>query len=288
MKFDPSKAWPHPVLRPPSFGDDYPDAEFEVEIEVKRTKKSTAVEVDVWFELSEPCLLELLAQKKARFTLLIRSRQTHFRILLESSTSSISHSFKAGTLSGRVEFSPFLICTQTLKGFYAKGWHTDFAGRKFDVAQGAVLAEDVSKDYWIDTAEEAPLGSIFGHKPRPDLGDGRWEYELSEDRVWIVMSDSDAQQYEEARKKVDNQPEGQYLMNGLYLPALISVLNEVDQNVSTYEGYRWFSSLDQRLLDIGCKPLGHNGSNRLVDAQKILDYPFPKMPIVAFSGEVAP
>ena len=56
MKFDPGKAWPHPVLRPPSYGDDYPQAEFEVEIEVKRIKgallhDSTAARVVALFQL---------------------------------------------------------------------------------------------------------------------------------------------------------------------------------------------------------------------------------------------
>ena len=284
MKFDPGKAWPHPVLRPPSYGDDYPHAEFEVDIEVKRTIKSTAVEVDACFELSEPSLLELLKQDKAQFALLVRSSQTHCRQLLQSGQPNIKHSFPAGFLSGRVEFAPFLVCIEALPDFYAEGWHSDFAGRKFNLETGAVLAEDVPKDYWIDTADEAPLGSIFGHKPRSDIADGRWEYELDEDHIWIVMSDADAQQYQTAREQTGNQPEGQYLMNGLYLPALIAVLNEVDQNPDDYRDYRWFSSLDQRLEVVGCSLLGENSSNRLVDAQKVLDSPFPRMPLIALAG----
>ncbi len=280
MKFDPGKAWPHPVLRPSSYGDDYPRTEFEVEIEVKRTIKSTAVKVDAFFELSEPSLLELLKQNKAQFALLIRSSQTHCRQLLQSSQPNIQHSFPAGFLSGRVEFAPFLVCIEALLDFYAEGWHSDFAGRKFDIEPGAVLAEDVPKDYWIDTADEAPLGSIFSHKSRSNIADGRWKYELEEDRIYIVMSDADSRQYGIAREHVGNQPEGQYLMNGLYLPALIAVLNEVDQDSEVYREFRWFSSLDQRLEAVGCSPLGENNSNRLVDAQKVLDSPFPRMPLI--------
>ena len=284
MKFDPGKAWPHPVLRPPNFGDDYPNAEFEVDIEVKRTEKSTAIELDARFELSEPRLLELLNHGQAQFALLIRSPRTYCRQLLQSGQPDITHSFPAGALSGRVEFAPFLVCTQALHSFRAKGWHPDFAGRTFSIEPGVVLAEDISKDYWIDTADEAQLGSISGHKHRPDLPDGRWECELREDRVWIVMSSLDAQQYKVARLQADNCPEGQYLMNGLYLPALIALLNEVDQNSGDYQDYRWFTSLDQRLEFVGCRALGDNSSNRLVDAQKILDSPFPKMPLIARAG----
>ena len=281
MKFDPGKAWPHPVLRPPSYGDDYPHAEFEVDIEVMRTKKSTAIEVDARFELSEPSLSKLLKQDKAQFALLVRSSQTHCRQLLQSSLPHITHSFPAGSLSGRVEFAPFLVCMDALQNFQAEGWHSDFAGRKFDIAPGAVLAEDIPKDYWIDTADEAPLGSIFAHKSHPDIKDGRWDCVLEDDHVWIVMSDADSQQYQSAREQVGNQSEGQYLLNGLYLPALIVVLNEVDKNLEEYQDYRWFSSLDQRLEDVGCSPLGKKGSNRLIDAQKVLDSPFLRMPLIA-------
>ncbi len=274
MRFDPGKAWPHPVLRPPTYGDDYPNAEFEVEIQVERTQKTTAVEVNASFALSEPSLLALLEEEKAQFALLIRSPSTHCRQLLQSTEPDIKHPFPTGTLSGRVEFAPFLVCVEILRNFQADGWHSDFAGRQFDIDPGAVLAEDESKDYWIDTADEAPLGSIFGHKQRPDLAEGRWDYELSEDRVWIVMSNLDAQHYQAAREQADNQPEGQYLMNGLYLPALVAVLNDVDRNIDEYKDYRWYSSLDQRLESVGCRHLGSVSSNRLVDAQKYSTHHF--------------
>ncbi len=281
MRFDPGKAWPYPVLRPTSCGDDYPQAEFEVEIDIQRVKGSTAIELSAEFQLSDRSLLQLVKQCKARFALLVKASKTHYRQMLESNQPHIKHSFTAGELSGRVEFAPFLICTEALRGFQAGGWHADFAGRSFDIPAGAVLATDEPKDYWVDTADEAPLGSIFGHKSRAELPDGRWELELGEDHVWIVMSNANAAQYERARKRANNRAEGQYLMNGLYLPALLAVLQEVDQHPEQYQDCRWFASLDQRLESVGCQTLGPEGSNRWVDAQKVLDAPFPRMPIIA-------
>ena len=162
--------------------------------------------------ISEPSLLQLVKLDKARYALLVKAPKTHCRRLIQSEKPNIKQSFSAGELSGRVEFAPFLVCTQALSGFQTDGWHSDFTGRTFDIVAGTVLAEDVSRDYWIDTADEAPLGSIFGHKRRSDLPAGLWEYELAEDRVWIVMSDADAKRYEEARNRANNQPEGQYLL----------------------------------------------------------------------------
>lgn len=281
MKFDPGKAWPYPVLRPASYGDDYPEAEFEVEIDLQRVKGSTAVDVLAEFQLSDPDLLQLVEQGKARFVLLVKAPKTHCREFFESDQPNIRHSFSAGELSGRIEFASFLVCAQALQGFKADGWHTDFAGRTFDIPAGAVLAVDEPKEYWIDTAEEAPLGSIFGHKSQAGIPDGRWDLEFAPDHVYILMSEIDAAQFEAARNQANNQPDGQYLMNGLYLPVLLAVLNKVDRNVEDYQDYRWYTSLDQRLSSLGCPPLGKSTADRWIDAQKVLDSPFLKMPMIA-------
>ena len=287
MKFDPGKAWPHPVLRPPNVGDDYPEAEFQVEIEVQRVEGSTAIEVDATFDLSEASLLRLVELDCASYVLLVKAAKTHFRRLLEAREPHIKESFRSGELSGRVEFMPFLACTKELSDFSSDGWHSVFADRTFNVPPGAVLAEDSPKDYWVDTADERPLGSIFGHKVRRNLPDGLWDLDLAEDRIWIVMSLSDSARYKVARERSNNQVDGHYLMNGLYLPALISVLNLVDQDATEYrQSHRWFASLDERLEAVNCRPLGSDGSNRLLDAQKVLDAPFPKMPLLAESEQV--
>ena len=281
MRFDPGKAWPHPVLRPPNYGDDYLRAEFEVEIEVERTLGGMSVAVRAEFELSDPDLLRLVADGAARYVLLVKASRTHFRDLIASTDPHVDMSFSGGDLSGRVEFTPFLVCTKGLSRFRAEGWHPDFTGRTFDIAAGSVLAEDVPKEYWVDTADEAPLGSIFEHKARSDIPVGRWELELANDRVQIVMAESDSKLYGAARNRANNRPESQYLMNGLYLPALMAVLNEVDQNPDNYNEFRWFASLDQRLQAVGCSQLGSSNADRLIDAQRILDMPFAKMPLIA-------
>ena len=201
--------------------------------------------------------------------------------IISSREPQVEILFSSGDLSGRVEFSPFLVSTREVPNFDAKGWHLDFAGRTFAISPGSVLAEDVPKDYWVDTADEAPLVSIFGHKPRSDVPSGRWDLELAEDRVWIVMSEADTELYATARNCANNRPEGQYLMNGLYLPALIAVLNEVDRNAGEYSEYRWFASLGHRLQAVECRPLGIHNADRWTDAQRILDMPFTKMPLIA-------
>lgn len=279
MKIDPGKGWPHPVLRPPEYGDDYPRAEFEVDIERKLAPGSVAVDVTAVFELSDPDLLGLVSSGAAEYVLLVKSPKTHFRKELRSNKPVLQESFK-GELSGRVEFSPFLVCIESRNDFVAKGWHSDFAGLAFDLAPGFVLAEDRPKECWIDAAEEAPIGTIFEQLPGGKR-DGYWECILDGDRVRILLSDADSRRFRIAREQVNDTPDAQYLMNGLFLPVLIHVLSEADKNETAYAEYRWFDALNNRLDAVGCKSLGADSADRSVDAQKVLEYPFVKMPMVA-------
>ena len=70
---------------------------------------------------------------------------------------------------------------------------------------------------------------------------------------------------------------------GYTCPRSLRCLVEVDQDPEEYRNTRWFTSLDHRLEQVRCKPLGSTQSNvnRLVDAQKVLDCPFLKMPLIA-------
>lgn len=282
MRFDPGKAWPHPVLRPPACGDDYPHAEFQVEIDVKRSLGSTAVEVDAEFDLSDHDLLALVDGEAAVYVLLIRASKTHYRELFSSYDRRIEKAIGHGKLSGRVEVTPFLVCTRRLPQFRA-GWHPDFGDRTFDIAAGSVLAEDEPKVYWIDTADEAPLGSIFVLDQQRSVTDGLWRCELNQDRVAIVLSPSDYRRALAARDRANRTADGQYLMNGLYLPALIRVLCAADRDHEAYADYRWFHSLDLRLEAVGCERIGADRTDSAVDAQKVLEFPFAKMPMIAMA-----
>ena len=283
MKFDPGKAWPHPVLRPSS--NDYPHAEFEVEMEVRRVMNSTAVLVRAEFELSDPGLLDLVEDGAARYMLLVKASRTHYRETCDARDPLIERSYRPGELAGRIELTPFLVSTCELAAFRSDAWHEDFLGLTFDLPPGAVLASDVSKEYWVDTAEEAPLGAIFGHRSNANMADGTWSCVPDEDFVWIEMSVNDSARFQNARNRANGTPEGYYLINGIYLPALVSLLYEVDRSREEFEERRWFASLDRRLEAVGSPLIGSSAADRLADAQRVLESPFKKMPLV-LQGEM--
>ena len=280
MKFDAYKAYPHPVLRPEN--DDYLRSSFKTEIDFERMRNSTEAHVKATFTLKDDDLLRLIEQKVARYMLIARCVKTYFRLALDTCDTTLEHTFAAGQLSGPTEFSAFLVCSDTIHAFQAKEWHEDYQSFAPSIFNpGTVLAVSEPKEYWVDTAEEAPIGSIFELQAM-DLGDGQWDCDLDGERIKIYMSSNDYAQFHAARERAasDSSTEQAYIMNSVYLLALYHVLAMADDGAQQYEERRWFRSLNHRLKEIQAKPLGVENQNRLKDAQRVLDNPFAKLPFM--------
>lgn len=277
MKFDPGKTYPHPVLRPES--SDYPRAEFQVEVEFRKIRNSTESKVDVEFSLSDADLSRLVAQGYAQYVLVIRCPKTHFRFSEATAKSEFTVRLAAGSCFGRTEFSPFLVAVRRLPKLRATGWHEEYADLPpVDIEPGAVLAVDTPKEYSVDNAEEAPIGSIF-ELIEQDQDGGRWDCDLDRERVAILMSGDDRGRFMEARQS-DDQSEATYIMNSIYLPALHHVLVTADAERSQFEERRWFRCVSARMKEINTAALGKPGENRLRDAQSLLQHPFANLPFM--------
>ena len=281
MKFNPAKSYPHPVLRPNN--NDYPKAEFQVEPYLERIEDTTSLRFTVDFQISDSDLLNLVSTGKAEYVLLIRCPKTHFRSVERCTKPKLSGEIHDGQLSGLTEFLPYLVCTRGLSGFQAEGWHEDYRDMRFDIAVGSVLAADNPKEYWIDTAEESKIGSIFVLRSSNSVNSGTWRGQLDSQRVILEMSKDDYERFNKARQRADDTPDAAYIMNSIYLPALVWVLEQADRddNGEQFEDRRWRRALAKRLEDIGCKELGSPSPNRLEDAQKLLEEPFKNLPLMA-------
>ncbi len=272
MKFDPWKAFPHPVLRIGS--SDYERVEFEVTFSVERIEGTTAIELVAEFQLSDDQLMSLVKHKSASFVLLVKCQSTYFRTELKSKSQKISHVFEDGVLVGKTEVSPYIICAKAQPSFRAENWHADYDGLSFDLEEGMVLAMDHPYQFWVDLADEGPISSIF-EICIGEEDDGIWKCYLHSDRIQLRLTKSDFNRFKEARSLAIESPEmASFILNGVYLPALAWLLVEADEDADEYSGRRWYASIDLRLSACGCKPLGSANCDRLVDAQKLLELPF--------------
>lgn len=277
MKFDLKKAFPHPVLRPHS--DDYPDAEFEVQMELRRQRGASRVDMAADFSLSDEDILEQIEAGAASFVLILECSMTHTRKAYRTLDPHLEGTLEPGLLRSLVELRPFVVTTRLIRNFRARGWHEEFSSMPaMTLSAGTVLAADEPKSYYIDNAEEAPIGSIFMTTPVTTGREGRWNCNIEGERVEIQLSIDDHQRLTRARKSLDGKADAVYLMNGIYLPALHHVLIEADSSPNDYEERRWFRSLDTKLKEHKLQPLGTEQANRLEDAQRLLEDPFRSMP----------
>ena len=273
MKYDPGKVYPYPVLRHGGEDRDYPRAEFEVESHpADRIEGTTAVRFKATFEISDPDLLALVGEGAAEYVLLVRAPASHHRSAHTSREPEITAKFGDGELSGRTEVRGLLVAVKDLQDFRANGWHSDYEGLSFDIGAGSVLAEDEPKEYYIDNAEEADIGSIF-KLAEGGAGQGRWRCDIGGERVLLRMSPDDLRAFQAARDRVNATPEAAHVMNGVYLPALVHVLQAADRDVDEYVTHRWYRSLNARLAELRLPELGA-GVDRLTDAQRLLEEPF--------------
>lgn len=70
-------------------------------------------------------------------------------------------------------------------------------------------------------------------------------------------------------------------MNGVYLPALVWVLQEGDRDEESHADRRWYRALQAQLERANCSPFGADVTDRLIDAQRLLQLPFRRMPLMA-------
>ncbi len=276
MKFSISKSYPHPVLRVRS--SDYIDAEFRMDFSIERLKTTTAIKVNVQFILTDPYLLQLVSSGSAKYLLLIRCVDTFFREAICERVPKIQKLFSNGQLAGRTEFSPFLVTKEKITEFRSPKWNSDYDGLSFDPEPGVVLAVAPPETYWIDTADEAHVGSIFKLLPSNEIDNGYWECLLESDQIMLKISKGNFNQFLQVRDHLLSKNELEFIMNGVYLPALIWVLTEADNNFkeNDYERWRWFSSLNHKLEELKLPQFGKS-SDRIVDAQKLLNAPFESL-----------
>lgn len=276
MRFDSAKSFPHPVLRPGS--SDYRGVEFEVTIDLKRTEGTTALDLDAKFELSDQDLCDLVKAGNAEYAILVECPQTHYRADVRSNRATASKSFGSGELAGEVDLRPFLVATCSIPSFSGRNWHHDYGGRSFDLDAGAVLATDTPQSFWLQALENVTIASIFCLKTSKSVEAGTWEVGLENKRIQLLFSEKDKDKLDAARGAAKATGDGMHwapIMNGLYLPALIWVLEQADNQKSDLEKWDWYAALSTLLEHRGAPPLGaQDARDRVKDAHILMKAPF--------------
>lgn len=279
MKYNRNKAWPYPVLQSNERDGDYPRHAFEVESSLEIDSGSGSVTVRCEFMLGHRGMERLIKEQRAQYVLVVRSPATHYRGEFTSFTPEIEYTFLHGQLGGHVELIGFVVAKKPTLNFSLKGWNKEYRSREYNIDESAVLAIDQPWGTWLDQTADGPLQSIFELRPVKDKGKIRWRCNLDSERIQLEMTEVAAEQFKSARTIAETDPHAlSQVMNGVYLPALIHVLelgdrDAAESDVHGYADRRWFNALNDILDRNGLPRLGE-GQDRASDAQVILREPF--------------
>ena len=263
-------------------------SEFQCAPELNKIENTTQLHLEADFYLGDKNLTGLIAKGYARYSLLISCSTTHFRKHLESTDPRIEWYAEDGRLAGRVEITPFIVAHGRIDNFKASNWHEDYSDRSFAIEPGSVLAIDLPVSYWVVSADETPISSVFQVAADADVAPGTWRCDWQRDRdlITILLHPAEFGRFQEARSHAAARQTAVYILNGMYLPALAWLLTEADRaEQDDLAGARWFDALTAALARADCRPLGEPNADRLVDAQKILRQPFGRLPLLQHQEE---
>lgn len=263
MKIKDDATYPHPVLR--KYSDDYQTGSFDVEYHIDTKGNSILCTV----LLDEPHLADLVNDKLAKVGVFVTCEDTSYKKFfeLENVATPQGLDFRPGNFKGAVSLRAIVFSTQTICDYEPENLHHELAGIKWMIGKGELLAFSPEKRFNASNAKLRPTETIFMFTKRKDIEEGVVRINLEEEKIAIEVNSKSLDKISEMRATVTGK---QLLLNSVYLPAVMEVLNQLSQDTGQYENKAWYSVFNDKCTYLG---IDITAPSPLEDAQKILQQP---------------
>ena len=274
MKWIPNKTFPHPVLSPVATPPDrdYVNREFQATLDLSPTTGEQAFRLTVTkYCLSEESLLDLIAKGKAKYATEIHCRETFERSLITSDKTENFIDFDKGRLSGWIDISSYVVCTDNVTNHFSKNFHPEFGSNaSFDFTTGAVLAISIPERYFISPNPQRAMATIFQLEYSDQQDKGAFAINLEEDKIKIVMHKEDAAIFDALQHNKKAWPT---LLSSVYLIAVCEALRRIQQDDTP--DVKWVGVIENALNN---KNIAINKNSDIVkEAQTLLNNPISNM-----------
>ena len=266
MKLSSDMLFAHPVLS--STSTDYRDALFDADFIVAIERDN----LDVTATLTLKCadLNALLESGGAGSGFYLIGSQTYENRLIEMRPGSAQHRFKASDFFGTIRIRPVVWSKKPCSNWQSEFLNPEYQGvAHFPAA--TVLAVGDEQAFSVDRERLKPFESIFSLVALEELQQGQIAVDTDRDKITI----SATAQTKASIEGIRNNPTGRsFLLNAVYFPAVIQVLNDIANDRGRCESRPWF-----RIFAAKCAAAGIELENPdyLRDAQRLLGYPFRKI-----------
>ena len=277
MRFSEETRYPHPVLA--SGTGDFNAGEFEMDFTVHENPETGSLALEHSITLTEDAVRGLVEGGKAGIGCFVKCQDTYYSELLSLAWPSGRTDIEAGRLLNRVSLRPLIWMKCDIRAWDPGTIHPEF-GAPIALRRGDIIAVGDEHIISVGQAKLAPVESIFELDCSPDIPEGILRVELERDRITILAGENTHEAILLLRGQARGMP---VVMNAVYLPAVIEVLDALRDGGEQYEGLRWYSPFTARCDSKGIDPAKEK--SLLESAQVLLDSPIQLLVRIAKEDE---
>ncbi|WNO04512.1 hypothetical protein [Rhodoferax mekongensis] len=262
MKFDRSKTFPYPVLRP--YSDDYVDGEFQATTEFAIDE--TSISVKCSYQTSSIELLRLVELGHAKFASIISCRETYFRRTFLSDNESLITELPFDAVRGEVLTESYIVATRDIKGYSSPDINPEFGQKRFNFAAGQILAQDDTTVVYIDRELFQPVSVVLELVSNESLPAGDWRVDLDQNHIQIQVHPSMKESIDNSRSSAQCKS---VLMNSIYFGAVVHAIQAL-KDEDTESDLRWVRVFERQIHNSG---LSIAADDSYVIAQRLMKSP---------------
>lgn len=262
MKFDRSKTFPYPVLRP--YSDDYVDGEFQATTEFAIDE--TSISVKCSYQTSSVELLRLVELGRAKFVSIISCRETYFRQTFLSEKESLTTNLPFDAVRGEVLTESYIVATNEIKGYSSPDINPEFGQKRFDFSAGQILAQDDTTVVYIDRELFQPVSVVLELVSNEALPTGEWRVDLDQNHIQIQVHPAMKESIDNSRSSTQCKS---VLMNSIYFGAVVHAIQVLKEG-ETEGDLRWVRVFERQIHNCG---LAIASDDAYVIAQRLMKAP---------------
>ena len=270
MKINERTRFPHPVLSEDT--GDYLSGKFVLEVTgFAEGLVTDQVTLDYTASLIEPVLEAAIASGNASAGIFVTCLDTYFSRLVPLGIADGRFSFDPGVLVGRVEILPLIWARVPIARLPITNCHPEFGGGAAALDGGSVLAVGDLQVINVGREKLAQMDTIFSIVESSALADDQLSINLEAERIQVLVASNIHQKVNILRGKDFGRP---IILNGVYLPAVMQILDILRGGDAQYEGRRWLRVFRAKCEHLNIDPLN---PDLWSDAQKLLREPFSEL-----------
>lgn len=215
------------------------------------------------YSITEPSIKSLIEQGKARVCVSVHCRDVVSIKAIDLPSQEYVHAIPAGEVTGKTDFTLFVVANEDINGFTSSNFDDFFAGT-YDIEEGSVLAFSEPWTYYLDRAAFKPATSILSLHVNPNTQERVYDVDPNGDNIAILLDEKSYVEIQKARDVADPNITT-LLVNGLYQMAVVKGIEYLQKEPEVDKPWaRVLSNLIEASEDISLSDDSHIIAQRLL------------------------